>query len=102
MIISKITHHKEVRIRVDFPYNAEVTTRLKQIPDTRWSRTLGVWHIPYTKEAFEQLKALFPDVEYAAINQKTETKAEPVKQNAALTVKKIFQNQLFPIIINRK
>jgi len=64
MNISKIIHHHETRIRVDFAYNSEITSKLKQIPDTRWSRTLRTWHIPYTKEAFEQLKNLFPDVEY--------------------------------------
>ena len=65
MKISKITHHNEVRIRVDFPYNAQTTALLRQIPDTRWSKTLKTWHIPYTKEAYEQLKEMFPDVEYA-------------------------------------
>ncbi|MBV5343457.1 hypothetical protein JZU68_07560 [bacterium] len=64
MKISKITHHHEVRIRVDFAYNAEITTKLRQIPDTCWSKTHKCWHIPYTKEAFAQLKELFPDVEY--------------------------------------
>jgi len=28
---------------------------------------MKAWHIPYTKEAFEQLKTLFPDVEYEII-----------------------------------
>jgi hypothetical protein len=65
MKISKITHHNEDRIRVDFPYNAQTTALLRQIPDTRWSKTLKTWHIPYTKEAFKQLKEMFPDVEYA-------------------------------------
>ncbi len=59
----KITHRNEVRICVDFPYHAVFVTKLKLIPDTRWSQTLKVWHIPYTKEAFAQLKELFPDVE---------------------------------------
>ncbi len=63
MKISKITHHHEVRIRVDFAYNAEITTKLRQIPDTHWSKTHKCWHIPYTKEAYEQLRTLFPDVE---------------------------------------
>ncbi len=69
MKLSKITHHHEVRICVDFPYNAEITARLRQIPDTRWSKTLKSWHIPYTKDAFEQLKTLFPDVEYEVLSQ---------------------------------
>jgi len=88
IIVSKINHHSETRIRVDFPYNQEMVSLLRQIADARWSKTMGAWHVPYTKEAFEQLKELFPELEYADINQKNEIKTEPAKQNSALTVKK--------------
>jgi site-specific recombinase XerD len=64
MKASKIIHRGENRIRIDFPYSQETATKLKQITDARWSKTLGAWHVPYTKEAFEQLKAVFPDVQY--------------------------------------
>ena len=76
MKISKITHRNEVRIRVDFPYNAASTTLLRQIQGTQWSKTLKCWHIPYTKEAFAQLKAMFPDVEYETTTPRKET-SEP-------------------------
>jgi len=72
MKASKIIHRNEPRIRVDFPYNAEMVSLLRQIADARWSKTMGVWHVPYTSEAFEQLRTLFPDVEYEA---KAEAKA---------------------------
>lgn len=89
MKLSRITHKKEIRIRVDFPYNAAVTTRLRQIPDARWSRTLKSWHVPYTKEVFEQLKELFPDVEYentklnnsAPQNSETQITKRPEQKN---------------------
>ena len=64
MKATKITHRGENRIRVDFPYSQETATKLKQITDARWSKTLGAWHVPYTKEAFAQLKAAFPEVQY--------------------------------------
>lgn len=78
MKLSKITHRQEVRICVDFAYNAEVTARLRQVADTRWSQTLKCWHIPYTKEAYEQLKELFPEAEIIehAFTDKSNTKAE--------------------------
>ena len=66
MKISKILHRSETRIRVDFGYNAELVSKLRQIADARWSKTMGAWHIPYTSEAFGQLKELFPEVEYDA------------------------------------
>ena len=81
IIVSKINHHSENRIRVDFPYNAEIVAILRQIPDVRWSKTLGAWHIPYTKEAFEWLKVLFPDMEY----QNTSTELDTDQSNDRAT-----------------
>ena len=69
MKASKIQHRSEIRIRVDFGYNAELVSKLRQIADARWSKTMGAWHIPYTKEAFGQLKELFPEVEYDPISR---------------------------------
>jgi site-specific recombinase XerD len=66
MRISKIVHRDQERIRVEFPYNKHYVSKLKQIPDARWSRTLKAWHIPYTKEAFALLKSVFPNLEYQA------------------------------------
>ena len=63
MKASKVIHRNEARIRIDFPYNQDILSKLKQIPDTKWSATFRAWHIPYTKEAFEKLKTIFPDVE---------------------------------------
>jgi len=71
MRATKITHRNETRIRVDFPYNQELVSKLKQIPGARWSKTMGAWHIPYTKEAFGQLKAIFPEVEYSTASLTT-------------------------------
>jgi len=68
MKATKINHRNETRIRVDFPYNQELVSKLRQIPDTRWSKTMGAWHLPYTKESFVQLKELFPDVEYESVS----------------------------------
>lgn len=64
MKASKIVHKDESRIKIDFPYNMEISSKLRQIPDARWSKTHKAWHIPYNKESFTQLKSLFPNVEY--------------------------------------
>ena len=86
MKASKTTLRNEARIRVDFPYNSVIASQLKQIPDARWSKTLGAWHIPYTKEAFVQLKELFPDVEYE--KSKTEITRQENSEQAKLVIKK--------------
>lgn len=77
MKISKITHRHELRIRVDFQYNPDTVALLKQITDTKWSKTLKTWHVPYTKEAFAQLKALFPDVEYNSLKENQDANELP-------------------------
>ena len=82
MKLMKIIHRNESRIKIDFAYNAVVVKKLREIHDARWSRTLNSWHIPYTKEAFEQLKSLFPDVEYQ--NTSTEHQTEQSNNRATL------------------
>ena len=97
MKASKIIHRSVARIRVDFPYNQEMVSLLRQIADARWSKTLGAWHIPYTKEAFGQLKALFPDIEYESdeqINKKQlQDTARLEKNEAPRFIKKPTQTE---------
>ena len=77
MKATKIIHKNEIRIKVDFPFDSKIATSLKQIKDTRWSKSLKAWHIPYSKEAFGELKKIFPEVEYQNKKQKTPEKEKP-------------------------
>ncbi len=70
MKASKIVHKEEERIKIDFPFNQEMASKIRQIPDARWSRTHGAWHIPYSKAAFVLLKSIFPEIENIATMQK--------------------------------
>jgi integrase/recombinase XerD len=79
MKASKVTHRNEIRIRIDFSYNAEWVSKLRQIPDARWSKTMGAWHVPYTKEAFGRLKQLFWEVEI-------ETEADRIQKDTITVV----------------
>lgn len=45
-----ITHKNEKRIAVYFEKNAEWIVRIKKLEGSRWSQTLGVWHLPDTIE----------------------------------------------------
>lgn len=49
-----ITYKKEKRIAVYFDKNAELIVRMKKLADSRWSQTLGVWHLPDTIENRER------------------------------------------------
>lgn len=64
MKASLLIHKDEKRIKIDFPYNNDISFKLRQIPDAKWSKTHRAWHIPYSKASFELLKNLFPDIEY--------------------------------------
>jgi integrase/recombinase XerD len=52
----KVKHRDVWRIRIDFPYDPVLSAQIKKIKDARWSKTMKAWHIPYTKEAFTELK----------------------------------------------
>jgi integrase/recombinase XerD len=45
-----ITHRGIKRIAVYFEKNAEWIARIKKLEGSRWSQTLGVWHLPDTEE----------------------------------------------------
>lgn len=69
-----IIHKNEKRIKVEFPNSKESTQLIKQISDAKWSTTMKSWHIPYTKEAFEHLKNLFPEIEIIKSESEISTK----------------------------
>ena len=93
MKVTKIIHRNKTRICVNFPYDQEFVSKLRQIPDARWSKTMGAWHVPYTKEAFGQLKTLFPDVEYEAKAVK-EIKTKVVEEIKVADAKRGIQNNI--------
>lgn len=88
MKASKIVHKNETRIKIDFPYNQVIATKLRQIPDARWSKTHNAWHIPDTKPASELLINLFPEIEYpqeVSFIETASNKSLPVSLKSQLT-----------------
>ncbi|MFA6924644.1 MAG: site-specific tyrosine recombinase/integron integrase [Bacteroidales bacterium] len=65
IIAEPVEHRNQKRIKLIFDYDVSVTGKIKAINDARWSETLNCWHIPYTKEAFNKVKYLFPEIEYS-------------------------------------
>lgn len=101
MKAEKIFHHNEPRIKIYFPYNQQIAGILKQISDAKWSQTHKSWHIPYSKEAFKQLVALFPEIAY----KKKETTLVLPKENtisASTLIPKIDKNGVYIDVIARK
>jgi len=55
MNLYRIQHKGEARIALDFPYDTEKISRVRQIQGNAWSKTRRCWHVPDTKESEEQL-----------------------------------------------
>ena len=53
-----IKHNGIVRIAIIFEKKTELISRVKLIEGSRWSQSLGVWHIPDTEENRLRLKLL--------------------------------------------
>jgi integrase/recombinase XerD len=43
-----IVHKNEKRIAVWFDNNPDSNARIKKLPQVKWIKTLGAWHIPDT------------------------------------------------------
>jgi len=50
--VVKIIHKGEQRIKLLFDRDQSIVKKIKTLTDRKWSATLGAWHIPYTKEAY--------------------------------------------------
>lgn len=73
MKADKMIYQNLFRIRLNFSYDPVLVAKIKTLPDARWSNSHKTWHIPYTKEAFDSLKAMFPDIEYTQTPTPTPT-----------------------------
>jgi len=95
MKASKIELSGEKRIKVEFPYNQELASLLKQIPGAKWSHILKAWHIPYSSKAFAHLKKLFPEIEYpnkypeVTFNESKAKIADPETNNQIIPKKNV-------------
>jgi len=76
--ISRITHRGESRIKVVFERDTDLISKIKTIRGRRWSKTKTCWHIPYSVESFEELKAVFGEsrLDYDKKDKKTQAVLE--------------------------
>jgi len=105
MKASKIVHKNEERIKIEFPFNQEIVSKIRQIPDARWSRTHGAWHIPYNKSAFNLLKSIFPEIEYPnkdTSGEKATNKSLPIPLKSDDTLNYIKPTGVRVMVFGRK
>lgn len=64
LLISPLQYDNLSRISIrQQAFDGSLPNRMKQIKGSRWAPELGCWHIPYTAEAWSNLKMLFSDYE---------------------------------------
>src|SRR3990167_9469100 len=73
--VEKIHHKGEYRIAVHFPREQNLIDKFRAIPGTLWSQSKSTWHIPYSKDAYNNLLVLFPGIRPVP----TETKPKPAQ-----------------------
>ncbi|MCB0521121.1 MAG: tyrosine-type recombinase/integrase [Saprospiraceae bacterium] len=57
--LSPLHHRGAQHIKVEIPNEEEAKNLIRQVPGRKWSKTHGCWYVPYTLEAYRQLKKLF-------------------------------------------
>jgi len=74
--VIKINHREQERLKLVFTYNTDISNKIRQIKNATWSKTHCAWHIPFTKEAIEELGKMFPDVELPQLQEKKDETIE--------------------------
>jgi len=73
LINSKITQKKNSFVRVLHSlFEAGNTYKFLSVKGFENLRTHNTWYLPYTKESFQQLKTLFPELKIIIFTEKDE------------------------------
>ena len=56
-LILSLTYHRNQRVVIlKCPANKELTDAIKLIKTSRWSKTLGIWYVPYSMDVLHEIK----------------------------------------------
>ncbi|MFH2142563.1 MAG: tyrosine-type recombinase/integrase [Bacteroidota bacterium] len=107
--ISKIIHRDQERLKLDFPYDVNISEKINKKLNGLWSKTHKAWHVPYTEEVLEELKEMFQDIVFDENIEKkvkvynTKTDATNHYEEKANLHKKIYDRNIIKIeVIGRK
>jgi integrase/recombinase XerD len=59
IIANRVIHYGENRVILKFPYDKELISILKELPEARWSRTMNCWHIKDGRDVVHELFRVF-------------------------------------------
>jgi site-specific recombinase XerD len=83
--LSPLSHRGAQYIKVDIPNNDTAKTLIRQVTGRKWSQTHHCWYVPYTAEAYRQLKELF-EVSIASEFLKREITLETVTASSSAEI----------------
>ena len=94
LVISKIIHRDESKLKLEFAYDQVKISLIKQIEGYSWSKTHKAWLLPENNNSIEKLKELFNSEELVfegynvspSQNFNTETESNPVIKNVNVEV----------------
>jgi site-specific recombinase XerD len=94
LVISKIIHRDESKLKLEFAYDQVKIGLIKQIEGYSWSKTHKAWLLPENNNSIEKLKELFNSEELVfegynvspSQNFNTETESNPVIKNVNVEV----------------
>jgi len=76
--LRKIFHRGEYRIALYFPVNGELKNKVRKLGGT-WSQTHRCWYVKYSKEKYNEIQGLFPDLEIIADDTPPQTQLPEVR-----------------------
>lgn len=76
----RATHRGEDRITVHFDYDKILIQKVRAIPDAKWSKTMGCWHVPHTTELSQYLDIGQSARIEAPVHQSNQEAIESVKK----------------------
>ena len=62
IIAERVIHKGESRIALRFPYDTELISVVKGIPDARWSQSMNCWHLPDNQMTSEMMIQVFGEL----------------------------------------
>lgn len=86
----KVFHRDAWCISLIFEYDFNKISKVKTLTNAKWSRTMNAWYIPYSNDAYKELKNTFPEVkiEGKTSEQKEDKKVDEIEINPLLILKK--------------
>jgi site-specific recombinase XerD len=95
--ITKVIHRDESKLKLDFAFDYQTISLIKQIDGSTWSRTHKAWLLPDTEDSVRRLEALIRqedlmfdkdiDIKPAAITKKELIRQEDLKFDKDIDVK---------------